>query len=104
MSATTVAIAEAFSRHDFGDAYRHMLDGIDWIVVGERHIRGKANVVAVCEETSNSLSGVKTAFTKFRVIAGEGSVVIDRLATYVDTEGGHHKSRHAISTISTTML
>jgi hypothetical protein len=77
MSRTIADIAEAFSRHEFEETYQHMLEDIDWQLVGEKHIRGRGSVVAACEETRKSLISVRTTFSKFRVITAERSVVID---------------------------
>lgn len=87
MSRTITEIAEAFSRHEFEETYQHMLEDIDWQLVGEKHIRGRGSVVAACEETRKSLISVRTTFSKFRVITAERSVVIDSRAGYVDAEG-----------------
>jgi limonene-1,2-epoxide hydrolase len=87
MSLTVTDIAAAFSHHEFQDTYDYMLDDIEWMLVGERHIRGKVNVVATCEESSKYLTTVRTRFITFTVIEAENSVVIDSRAEYVDAEG-----------------
>ena len=84
MSLTASEIAAAFSHHEFQDTYEYMRDDIEWMLVGERHIRGKVNVVATCEESSKYLATVRTRFVTFKA---ESSVVIDSRAEYVDAEG-----------------
>jgi hypothetical protein len=78
MTLTIADIAAAFSHHEFQDTYPYMLDDIEWMLVGQRHIRGKADVVATCEESSKYLTTVRTRFITFKVIEAENSVVIDR--------------------------
>ena len=41
MSLTVTDIGAAFSHHHFQNTYEYMLDDIEWMLVGERHIRGK---------------------------------------------------------------
>ena len=84
---TTTGIAEAFSRHRFRETVPHMLDDLEWTLVGERTIVGKADVVAACEESAGYLADVSTTFTAFKVVANQDSVVIDSRAKYVDRDG-----------------
>ena len=100
MSLTVTDIAAAFSHHEFQDTYEYMLDDIEWMLVGERNIRGKVNVVATCEESSKYLATVRTRFITFKIIEAERSVVIDSRAEYVDAEGESSFTRHATSTNS----
>lgn len=80
------AIASAFSSHKFASTYGYLANDIEWTVIGERVIRGKADIVKTCEDSAAYLSNVKTTFLKFRTFAGESSVVIDSLAEYVDEQ------------------
>ena len=77
-------IAEAFSHHDFERTYPHMLDDIEWTMIGGRHLRGKTSVVSTCEESRAYLRGVRTTFSTFKVVAAGDSVVIDSRAQYID--------------------
>jgi limonene-1,2-epoxide hydrolase len=84
---TIMEIAEAFSRHRFEETIPHMLDDLEWTLVGERTIVGRADIVAECEESAGYLADVRTTFNAFRVVANESSVVIDSRADYVDRDG-----------------
>ena len=84
---TLIEIAEAFSRHRFEETVPHMLDDLEWTLVGERRIVGKADVVAACRESAGYLADVRTTFDAFKVVANEGSVVIDSRAEYLDRDG-----------------
>jgi hypothetical protein len=44
MSPTIMETAEAFSRHQFEDTYPFILDETEWTLVGERQIRGRADI------------------------------------------------------------
>jgi ketosteroid isomerase-like protein len=91
---TIVEIAEAFSGHRFEETVPHMLDDLEWTLVGERTIAGKAGVVAACEESAGYLADVRTAFSAFKVVAGEDRVAIDSRAEYVERDG---ESSHVAS-------
>lgn len=86
MSQTTTQIAEAFSRHEFEKTYAHLLDGIQWNLVGSERITDKENVIRACEQSAHYLASVTTNFSKFTVIADETRVVIDSVAEYVDEQ------------------
>ena len=85
MDATT--IAESFSRHRFVETYPSMLDDLEWTQVGGTHVRGKDEVVALCEESAKYLAGVRTTFHRFKLIEAGDCVVIDSRAEYVDDSG-----------------
>jgi hypothetical protein len=70
-------VAEAFSRHRFDESYPHMLDDIEWTLVGGAPLSGKADVMAACEESAEELASVRTAFEKFRVVSAADCVVIE---------------------------
>lgn len=81
MSPTITEIAEAFSRHEFDRTFPHMDDDIEWAQIGEGHVQGKT------ERSSEYLAGVRTTFSRFKIVAAENCVVIDTRAEYVDAEG-----------------
>ena len=87
MSPPISEIAEAFSRHEFDRTFPHMDDDIEWAQIGEGHVRGKADVVTTCERSSEYLAGVRTTFSRFKIVAAENCVVIDSRAEYVDAQG-----------------
>lgn len=57
-----------------------MDDDIEWAQIGEGHVQGKA------ERSSEYLAGVRTTFSRFKIVAAENCVVIDSRAEYVDAE------------------
>lgn len=87
MGLTIGQIAEAFSGHRFTQVYPHLSDDVRWTLVGDRTIAGKAAVTATCEESAAYLATVTTAFTRFKVVVGEDSAVVDSRATYTDADG-----------------
>ena len=80
-------IAEAFSHHRFTEVYPCLSDDVQWTLVGDRTFAGKAAVTAMCEESAAYLSTVTTAFSRFKVVVGEDSVVVDSRASYTDGDG-----------------
>lgn len=75
-------IAEAFSRHRFAETYPHLHEDVRWDVVGDRLIVGRAAVRETCGQSAEYLSGVRTTFRRFRVVAGGDQVVVDSEAEY----------------------
>jgi limonene-1,2-epoxide hydrolase len=87
MELTGEQIAEAFSRHDFEASYPYLADDIRWNIVGERLVEGKENVISVCRESAEYLTGVTTDFRRFRKVVTDDCVVVDSVADYTDKEG-----------------
>jgi ketosteroid isomerase-like protein len=83
-------IAEDFSRHRFAETYPYLLEDVRWDVVGDKPVVGKEAVVAACGQSADYLAGVTTRFTKFKVVVGADSVVVDSVAEYDD--GGESSS------------
>jgi SnoaL-like domain len=84
---TIEQIAEAFSGHRFTEVYPHLADDVRWTLVGDRTFAGKAAVTAMCEESAAYLATVTTGFSRFKVVVGEDSVVVDSRASYADSDG-----------------
>jgi hypothetical protein len=63
-----------------------MLDDIEWTLIGHNTIRGKADVLSACEESTMELAGVTTTFSKFKVVATNDCGVFDSQAEYMDVE------------------
>jgi limonene-1,2-epoxide hydrolase len=87
MSPTISEIAEAFSRQEFGRTFPPVDDDIEWTQIGEGHVRGKADVVTTVERSIEYLAGVRTTFSRFKIVAAGNCVVIDSRVEYVDPEG-----------------
>lgn len=77
----SVEVATAFSRHQFAATYLRLAPDVRWVVVGDRVIDGRDAVIAACAGSAAYLAGVTTTFSRFRVVAGEGTVVVDSEVT-----------------------
>ena len=88
MTLSIAQIAEAFSRHHFERTYEYFSDTIRWNLVGGEQLAGQAAVTQACASSAEYLAGVATTFTKFRIVVGEGCVVIDSEATYAEAGQG----------------
>jgi hypothetical protein len=77
-------IAEAFSRHRFAETYPFLAADVRWNNVDGPQLAGRDAVIATCADSAAWLAGVTTTFSRFRVIAGAGTVVVDSEATYDD--------------------
>ena len=82
---TPQQIAEAFSGHQFSDAYDHLAADIEWVLIGDATIQGRDQVIQACEQTAAELTETTTEFLRFLTIAGTGAVAVDTVARY---EGG----------------
>ena len=75
------AVAEAFCRHRFAEAYPLLADGVRWVMVGGTTLTGKQEVIAACERTLEELAAVTTRFRKLRVIDSFGSAAIESVGS-----------------------
>jgi ketosteroid isomerase-like protein len=80
-------VAAAFSRHEFASAYPHLAPDVRWEILGDRVVAGRDAVIAACTESAAYLAEVTTTFTRFRVVTGDGTVVVDTEARYTDPDG-----------------
>ena len=87
MELTSEQIAEAFSRHDFEASYPYLAEDVRWNRVGESLVEGKDNVISVCRESAEYLTGVTTDFRRFRKVITDDCVVVDSVAEYTEKEG-----------------
>ena len=84
----SVEVATAFSRHEFAATWPRLAPDVRWVIVGDRVLHGRAEVIAAGAESAAYLAGVTTTFSRFRVVAGEGgTVVVDSEATYAGPDG-----------------
>jgi len=81
-SLTITQVAEAFCRHRFAETYESLDDDVEWRLVGGSPIRGKAAVMAACEESAAELAGVSTSFSRFRVIEAADCAIVESEAEY----------------------
>jgi hypothetical protein len=94
MSPTIAETAEAFSRHRFEETYPFMLDEAEWTLVGAEQVRGKPDIVRVCQESASDLENTRASFSRFKIITTDDCVVIDSRAEYVEDNG---ESSHVAS-------
>ena len=87
MTQTIEQIATAISRHAFEDAYPHLLDDVQWNIIGGANLVGKAEIVAASNASAEYLSGVTTRFDKFAARKMDNTVVIESTATYTEQDG-----------------
>lgn len=80
-------IAGAFSRHRFVETYPYLADDVRWNIVGDKQVVGREDVARTREQSAKYLAGVTTTFSKFRLVVGKDSVVVDSEAEYADLDG-----------------
>ena len=95
------AVAEAFCRHRFSEAYPLLADGVRWVMVGGTTLTGKQEVIAACERTLEELASVTTRFRKLRVIDSFGSAVIESAGSVVvDSISEYHEPSGVLSVVA----
>jgi hypothetical protein len=87
MSTSAEQIARSFSGHDFEAVYPHLAESVQWDLTGADVIVGRPAVIELCRATTAELTDTTTHFTRFRTVVGEGSVVVDSVAEFTDSDG-----------------
>ena len=87
MTRNAEAIATAFSRHRFAEAYPALHDDLRWTLVGDSVLLGKAAAIEACESTLLGLAETTTRFTHFDTVVGPDAVVVDSVAEYESADG-----------------
>jgi hypothetical protein len=80
-------IAEAFSRHRFTETYVFLDADVRWNNVNGPQVAGRDAVIETCRRSAEWLTGVTTTFTRFRLISGGDTVVVDSEAVYAGPGG-----------------
>lgn len=86
MSLDTEQIARAFCSHKFDLTYSYMAEDIKWTQIGGEERIGREAVIAHCENGKKFLATVKSTITKLDTYRGEGFVVVEGGARFVDQE------------------
>ena len=76
-------IAEAFSNGKFEITHPYLSEKIVWDVIGENIFKGKKEVVANCNQTSDYFKSVQTDFKTKDVIATNNKVVVSGTAEFI---------------------
>ena len=81
-SLTKTEVAEAFCQHRFAETYESLDENVEWRLVGASTIRGKADVIAACEESAAELAKLATSFSRFRVVEAADCAIVESEAEY----------------------
>ena len=84
---TSAAIAIAFSGHDFTATYDHLAEEIIWENIGGETYTGAAAVRKACDEALEYFKTIKTEFKRLEASAGEGTVIVESMADYIESDG-----------------
>jgi ketosteroid isomerase-like protein len=77
-------VAEAFSGHDFEDAFPYLSKGVIWRMPGSDGLQGRDAVVAACRATDAALTDTQVDVTRFIVVDGGDTVAVDTVTGYRD--------------------
>lgn len=87
MTPTARMIAEAFSGHDFEEAFPHLADNVVWRMPGSDGIDGREAVVAACRATAAALVDTQIDTERFLVADGGDTIAVDTLTSYRHGDG-----------------
>lgn len=87
MTLSPEAVATAFSRHRFAEAYPALHEELRWTLVGDSVLVGKPAAIEACEATLAGLAETVTEFLRFDTVVGTDAVVVDSVATYASADG-----------------
>lgn len=80
---TKTEIAKAFSNAEFEKIHRFISDNAVWTVVEEGAFTGKQAIIDNCEQVSNYIKSVKTAFKTLNIIADGNKFAINGTAEFL---------------------
>jgi SnoaL-like domain len=86
MQPTPKEISEAFSNGNFKFSYPFLAEVVEWNIVGDKLLKGKAEVVEYCNNIAAYFASVTTTFTISNVIADGNTVAIDGTAIFINNE------------------
>lgn len=86
MQLTNKQICKAFSNGNFKFCYPFLAEDVEWNVVGDKLVKGKAAVVEFCNNTVAYFSSVTTEFTMSNLIGSNNSFAIDGTAQFINKE------------------
>ena len=69
-------IAALFSQGKFEHTYPYLSEDILWNVIGEKAFKGKATVIANCEQTAAYFNSVQTIFSTEDIIVSDNKVIV----------------------------
>ncbi|WP_020566724.1 hypothetical protein [Neolewinella persica] len=69
-------IAESFSNGEFEVTFPHMLENIQWNVIGENVFKGKSDVIQNCVQIAEYFKSVQTQFETKDVVEAGNKVVV----------------------------
>ncbi|ABG61020.1 nuclear transport factor 2 family protein [Cytophaga hutchinsonii] len=85
METTHYSIAQHFSSGDFPAVYACFNDIIEWNIIGNQVVKGKADVIDFCNKMLPEMKGA--VLTNDNVIQNENQIVIEGKCRYFDAEG-----------------
>jgi len=79
-------IAHAFSMGNFTITYDFLQEDIQWNIVGDKFLNGKAAVIDFCDKTAAYFTQVKTIFTLNNSITEDNCIAINGTAQFITKE------------------
>ena len=86
MQPTITALSREFSGGNFKFAYNFLTDDIEWNIVGDKILKGKADVIEFCNTTARYFAEVSTKFVLINLICDGERVAIDGTAEFINKE------------------
>lgn len=85
METIHYSIVQKFSSGDFPAVYSFFSDTVEWNIVGNQVVKGKAEVIDFCNKMSIEMDGA--VLTNANTVQAENQIVIEGKCRYFDAEG-----------------
>lgn len=79
-------IAYAFSTGNFKVTYNLLDEDIQWNIIGDKLLNGKAAVIDFCDKTATYFAEVKTIFIVNNFIAEDNCIALNGTAQFITTD------------------
>jgi ketosteroid isomerase-like protein len=83
---TNKEISEAFSNGEFQSVYNHLSEDVEWNIIGDKILKGKAAVIECCDQTAAYFSSVTTKFAMNNSIIDGNRIAIDGTAHFINKD------------------
>jgi len=85
MESQNLSICKEFSKGNFANVYPHFNEYIEWNIVGNQVVKGKASVIDFCTNMLAEMTG--SVLTNDNTVEAENQIVIQGKCVYFDADG-----------------
>ncbi|WP_018341506.1 nuclear transport factor 2 family protein [Cytophaga aurantiaca] len=85
MEATNRLVSQKFSNGAFAAVYTYFCDDIEWNIIGNQVLKGKADIIHFCDKMLTEMES--SELTNNNIIETNEQIVIEGKCRYFDAEG-----------------